>query len=46
MVPLPALDVNFGADYTMAGGSWERDQVHLSWTSAAPEFAPQADDAL
>lgn len=46
MVPMPALDVSFGADFTLAGGSFERDQMHLSWTSAAPEFAPQPDDAI
>ncbi|MBX3619458.1 MAG: hypothetical protein KF891_05645 [Rhizobacter sp.] len=46
MVPVPAVDVSFDANFMLAAGSLEQNQLHLSWTSAAPEFAPQADDAI
>ncbi len=46
MVPLPALNIGFGTDYTIAAGTHDNEQLHLQWQAATPEFAPRPDDAI
>jgi hypothetical protein len=45
-LPLPALSVDFGSDFTILGGTHLDDELRLRWSDVKPSFPPLADDAV
>lgn len=45
-LPLPALAVDLGSDFTILGGTHLDDELRLRWSDAKPSFPPLAEDAV
>ncbi|RJF96533.1 hypothetical protein D3870_18985 [Noviherbaspirillum cavernae] len=45
-VPLTAVQVKYGADFTLIGDTFSKDGLTITWSSATPQYPPLADDVI
>ena len=45
-IPLPAKDIDFGADLAIEGGGHDEDEVRLRWARTANAHPPLPEDVI